>query len=410
MVVRRHYINNAPVTSLSAGVTSIATVIPVVTATGFPTSFPWTGVIDAGTASAEEVLVTSAAGLNLTVTRAYDGSSASSHVLGAVFAHVATQLDYDEANVHHLATTAVHGVAASLVGTTDVQTLSNKTLSAPVLSGTTTAGPINVAGAVAATGAVSGTTGTFSAAVSGTTGTFTGAVAGTSGTFSAGVSSTTATHTGASTAASYTANGNGAVSGVVVPKTFANEAAATAAVVTPVAGMVVYLTAPTTPNTIAGLFTYRAGAWTPVETNPPLFVGNGGAVTAIPHNSFSQFPFASVVDTHNGYTVISAAIQEYVIPIDGWYEVKVRQSFTSNSTGARAVGFGFGPGTPFVVPSSVVEFPVSSNVAFSTVQSSTMVSSPAGTNFQFLAFQNSGVALNNIPGGTEVSVRWVHAR
>ena len=37
---------------------------------------------------------------------------------------------------------------------------------------------------MAATGAVSGTTGTFSAGVSGTTGTFSGAVSGTTGTFS----------------------------------------------------------------------------------------------------------------------------------------------------------------------------------------------------------------------------------
>jgi hypothetical protein len=47
---------------------------------------------------------------------------------------------------------------------------------------------IQVTGAGAFTGAVSGTTGTFTGAVSGTTGTFTGAVSGTTGTFTSGIS------------------------------------------------------------------------------------------------------------------------------------------------------------------------------------------------------------------------------
>jgi hypothetical protein len=52
------------------------------------------------------------------------------------------------------------------------------------------------AGSLTSLGAVSGTTGTFSAAVSGTTGTFSAAVSGTTGTFSGAVSGTTGTFTG----------------------------------------------------------------------------------------------------------------------------------------------------------------------------------------------------------------------
>ena len=64
-----------------------------------------------------------------------------------------------------------------------------------------TAGSLTSLGAVSGTtgtfsAAVSGTTGTFSAAVSGTTGTFSGAVSGTTGTFSGAVSGTTGTFTG----------------------------------------------------------------------------------------------------------------------------------------------------------------------------------------------------------------------
>ena len=49
---------------------------------------------------------------------------------------------------------------------------------------------------MAATGAVSGTTGTFSSDVSGVAGSFSGAVSGTTGTFSGAVSGTTGTFSG----------------------------------------------------------------------------------------------------------------------------------------------------------------------------------------------------------------------
>ena len=57
-------------------------------------------------------------------------------------------------------------------------------------------GGIDVVGAMAATGAVSGTTGTFSSDVSGVAGSFSGAVSGTTGTFSGAVSGTTGTFSG----------------------------------------------------------------------------------------------------------------------------------------------------------------------------------------------------------------------
>jgi hypothetical protein len=43
----------------------------------------------------------------------------------------------------HTAATAAHGVTGAVVGTTDVQTLSGKTLTAPALTGITTAATIN---------------------------------------------------------------------------------------------------------------------------------------------------------------------------------------------------------------------------------------------------------------------------
>jgi hypothetical protein len=59
-----------------------------------------------------------------------------------------------------------------------------------------TAAGLDVTGKVAATGAVSGTTGTFSGNVAGVAGAFSGAVSGTTGTFSGAVSGTTGTFSG----------------------------------------------------------------------------------------------------------------------------------------------------------------------------------------------------------------------
>ena len=56
--VRRHFVDNAPTQTLSAGVNSSATTIPLVSAAGLPTFFPYSATLDLGTASAEQVSVT----------------------------------------------------------------------------------------------------------------------------------------------------------------------------------------------------------------------------------------------------------------------------------------------------------------------------------------------------------------
>lgn len=136
---RRHYINNAAVVETSGALTSGATSVTVSDASSFPVSFPWTAVIDAGTASAEVVLVTAAATNTLTIERGYDGTAAQSHAANAAFSHEAVKADYDEAN-DHINATAAHGVAGDVVGTTDTQTLTNKTITAPDISDPTITG------------------------------------------------------------------------------------------------------------------------------------------------------------------------------------------------------------------------------------------------------------------------------
>jgi len=143
---------------LVGGITGAAASLIVDTVTGLPTG-PFTLMLDPGVATEEIVEVTAAGGTTLTVTRGVDGTSAQAHTNGAEVRHAYSARDFQDSRNHEANTTTAHGVTGAIVGTTNVQTLTNKTLTAPTLSGTTTAGPINAT-------AVAGTTGTFTGALS----------------------------------------------------------------------------------------------------------------------------------------------------------------------------------------------------------------------------------------------------
>lgn len=229
-MARRYYANNAPQRTLASQITSGATSCTVSgTFSGWPTSFPFYAALDIGTASFEIVSVTNIVGSTATIVRAQDGTAAISHPAGATLDQVVVRQDFDEANAHVNANTGVHGVSGSVVGTSDSQTLSNKTLSSPTLTGT-----MNGAGAINTTGNIA-----------------------TSGTVSAG---------GSATAASFVANGNGVASGVLLPKLYTNEAARDAAITSPATGMTVYLTAPT--GGPIGLYEYQ-GTWKYIAAGTP---------------------------------------------------------------------------------------------------------------------------------------------
>lgn len=135
MAVTRYYSSLAQATTLAGGVSNVNTTIQVVATTGFPTSYPFTLALDYGASSEELVDVTSAAGTTLTVTRAVDGTSAQSHSIGAVVRHVISGRDLADSRTHEAATAAVHGVTGTVVGTSDTQTLTNKTLTSPTVNG-----------------------------------------------------------------------------------------------------------------------------------------------------------------------------------------------------------------------------------------------------------------------------------
>lgn len=133
------YYANAPASSLANSCTALATNITLASVTGLPVSYPYTLIIDRGTATEEVVTVTGAAGTTLTVTRGSDNTTAFVHSAGAEVVHGITARDIREVNSHANTNAGVHGVSGALVGTTDTQTLTNKTLASPTLTGNPTA-------------------------------------------------------------------------------------------------------------------------------------------------------------------------------------------------------------------------------------------------------------------------------
>lgn len=135
------YFANAAATTLSAPLNTTATSLTVASVSSLPTSYPYILILDRGTGTEEVVLTTAGSGTTLTVTRGYDSTPAYSHANGGAVEHGIAAIDAREANAHVNATTGVHGITGAVVGTTDTQTLTNKTLS---LSGPNTVSGLGV--------------------------------------------------------------------------------------------------------------------------------------------------------------------------------------------------------------------------------------------------------------------------
>lgn len=131
----RTYINAAPPTTLASPIGSGDTSISLASLAGFPGTFPYTATLAISTSTVELVLVTGATGSTATVQRGYDGTVAQAHSAGVDFRETVAAIDYRESNTHINSASAVHGISGAVVGTTDAQVLTNKTLSAPTVQG-----------------------------------------------------------------------------------------------------------------------------------------------------------------------------------------------------------------------------------------------------------------------------------
>ena len=148
--MRREYVGAAQKAYLTAalGGSTANLTITCDDLTNWPTGVsgrPFYVVVDRNTASEEKILCASRAGNTITVFddgltngRGADGTSITTHSSNAEIEHVFTATDADEANAHVNASAAVHGLTGSVVGTTDTQTLSNKTLNNTTFTGTVT--------------------------------------------------------------------------------------------------------------------------------------------------------------------------------------------------------------------------------------------------------------------------------
>lgn len=138
----RYYSSTAVQTSLASGITAGAASLTVNDSTGYPVSYPYTIIVDLGSDSEEIMDVTSASGATFNVTRGVDGTTPVTHSVGATVVHGVSARDHREAQAHIGATGGVHGIgpSSSVVGTTDTQTLTGKTLLSPTLTTPTVSG------------------------------------------------------------------------------------------------------------------------------------------------------------------------------------------------------------------------------------------------------------------------------
>lgn len=141
----RKYSSRSQQTTLSAAINSSDTSATVVSGSALMGGITisagqtYTVVIDPDTALEEIVDVTAVSTNTLTIVRGIDGSSGQAHSAGAVVRHMAIGRDYREANTHIETSSAVHGITGLVVGTTDTQTLTNKTLTTPTIASFTNA-------------------------------------------------------------------------------------------------------------------------------------------------------------------------------------------------------------------------------------------------------------------------------
>jgi microcystin-dependent protein len=134
----RNYSSISEPKTLTSDVSSVATQITLNNVTGLP-SVPYVLVLNPDTASEEVILVTTdqtgVTSPTLKVSRAIEtGASAKTHTNGDTVKHMIVGTDLQIVHDHVDNTTTAHGATGAVVGTTNTQTLTNKTLTSPKIN------------------------------------------------------------------------------------------------------------------------------------------------------------------------------------------------------------------------------------------------------------------------------------
>ena len=99
-MTQRYYSSIAARTTLTGDITSGALTMGVAAVAGWPSSYPYTLIIDTDLATEEVVTVTGRSGTTITMTRGSDGTTASAHTAGAAVQHGVSARDFSEPNTH----------------------------------------------------------------------------------------------------------------------------------------------------------------------------------------------------------------------------------------------------------------------------------------------------------------------
>jgi hypothetical protein len=132
----RNYSNITNVGTLSGAVGTGETTLPINGGWSNLPAFPFYIIVDRGSANEEDMLATGGNATALQVTRGFDGSPASSHGISATVEVGVLAEFFNKADQHVEASTNVHGLSggAAVVGTTQTQTLTNKTINSSVVN------------------------------------------------------------------------------------------------------------------------------------------------------------------------------------------------------------------------------------------------------------------------------------